>query len=265
MTDFHAHDLADIHNHLCPGVDDGARTLDESLRHLRLLRADGVTRLATSSHLQGWLAYEENGIEERLRRIEEAWRELEQACRGQGDVPALRFNQEILVPNPDVAELVFAVDGVGLRGTSYALIEFGFDPEGDLRDVVRAVRSAGRRPIVAHPERYRHQGGLMPPEIIRGWREAGALLQVNCGSVLGDYGREIRDLAWRLLADGVVDLLGTDHHADNRQVSPRRAGELLARRGAAEQARLLLVENPNHVLDDEETVSVPAWRAQAAA
>ncbi|MBX6364045.1 MAG: hypothetical protein IRZ00_09275 [Gemmatimonadetes bacterium] len=265
MTDFHLQDLADIHNHLCPAVDDGARTLDEALRYLRALRADGVTRLATSSHLQGWLAYEENGIEERLRRIEDAWRTLEQATHGHDDLPALHFNQEILVPNPDVAELVFAVDGVGLRGTRYALIEFGFDPEGDLRDVIHVVRSAGRRPIVAHPERYRHQGGVMPIGTIRGWKEAGALLQVNCGSLLGDYGREIHDLAWRLLAQGLVDLLGTDHHGDNRQVSPRRAGELLVHRGAVEQARLLLAENPNRILDDADTLTVPAWPAQAAA
>ena len=59
--------LADIHNHLVPGVDDGSRNLDESIRNLRELRSQGVTQLATSSHLNGWLVYE-NALAHLLRK-----------------------------------------------------------------------------------------------------------------------------------------------------------------------------------------------------
>lgn len=265
MNEIDAKDLADIHNHLNPGVDDGAKSLSESLRYLRILRAEGVRRLATSSHLQGWLAYEPGGIADRLRRIEEAWRTLRLACEGSDDFPELRFNQEILVPTPEVARLVFETPEVGLRGTRYALCEFGFDPEGDLAEVVRVVLDAGRQPIVAHPERYRHEGGVMPIERIRAWKEAGALLQVNCGSLTGAYGSGIRELAWRLLGEGLADLLGTDHHADSRPVSPRETLRALAAEGATEQARLLFSENPNRILDDRDTVAVPPWRGKQAA
>lgn len=256
--------LADIHNHLVPAVDDGSKSLSESLTHLRSLRTQGVVELATSSHLSGWKVYEEGAFERRLARLEEGFRELEAACAGRDDVPRLRFSQEILTPSRDVAEMVFATDGVGLRGTSYALCEFGFDPEGDLVDVVEAVRSAGKRIIVAHPERYRRDGEPIPIEYIRAWKDAGALLQVNYGSILGHYGPGHEALGWQLITEGLADLLASDHHADFRPTSPRETLHALLARGLADQAKLLLSENPRRILADEDTLAVSA-PAEAAA
>lgn len=256
--------LADIHNHLVPGVDDGSRSLEESIRNLRALRAEGVTTLATSSHLNGWLVYEQ-GLAARLRRLEQGFELLRVACADRDDVPALRFSQEILTPTADVARQVFETPGVGLRGTSYALCEFGFDPPDELIPVIEEVLRAGRRIIVAHPERYRRDGEPIPIEPIREWKQAGALLQVNCGSLLGNYGRGHQALGWELIEEGLADLLGTDHHADYRPVSPRAAAHALLARGAREQARLLLSENPLRILADEETLPVPALGREAAA
>ncbi|HEX9107966.1 MAG TPA: CpsB/CapC family capsule biosynthesis tyrosine phosphatase, partial [Longimicrobiales bacterium] len=106
MNDIEPAVLADIHNHLVPGVDDGSKSLDESIRNLRALRAEGVTELATSSHLNGWLVYEV-GLAARLRRLAAGFELLSAACAGRDDVPVLRFSQEILTPTPDVAEKVF--------------------------------------------------------------------------------------------------------------------------------------------------------------
>ncbi len=264
MTEAIPANLADIHNHLVPGVDDGSRTLDESLRYLRELRAEGVVELATSSHLSGWLVYEDR-FAQRLERLERAFEQLRQACAGREDVPTLRFNQEILVPTVEVAERAFATPGVGLRGTTYALCEFGFDPEGDPAEVVRAVAAAGKRVIVAHPERYRQNGLAWPVERVRALRDAGALLQVNCGSLLGHYGPGHEALGWQMIEEGLADLLGTDNHADQHPVSPRETARALLARGAAEQARLLLSENPMRVLADEETLPVPALGKEEAA
>ena len=84
--------LADIHNHLVPGVDDGSRSVSESLTYLRQLHAEGVVELATSSHLSGWLVYEEGALEERLHRLEQGFAQLERACAGREDVPRLFFS-----------------------------------------------------------------------------------------------------------------------------------------------------------------------------
>ena len=258
--------LADIHNHLAPAVDDGSRSLDESLAHLRALRAEGVVELATSSHLNGRLVCEGEGVfADRLARLRRGFEVLRAACEGRDDVPRLRFSQEILTATADVARRVFATEGVGLGGTSYALCEFGFDPEGDLVEVVHAVRAAGKRVIIAHPERYRQHRQPIPIEHIRQWKAAGALLQLNGGSLLGEYGPGHEALAWRMIEEGLADLAGTDHHGDYRPVSPRDVMRALFARGAAEQARLLLSENPRRILSDEETLVVPALPAEAAA
>ncbi len=265
MSDFAEDFLADIHNHLVPAVDDGAKSMSESLEHLRALRAEGVTELATSSHLSGWKVYEEDAFPRRLERLRRGFEVLQAECAGRDDVPTLRFSQEILTPTPDVARRVFAHADVGLAGTSYALCEFGFDPEDDLVKVVRTVLGFGKRIIVAHPERYRQTGQPMPIEAIRAWKAAGALLQLNCGSLLGEHGPGHQALAWRMIEEGLADLLGTDHHGDYRPVSPRETARLLLARGAAEQARLLLSENPRRILADQDTLAVPPLRAEAAA
>ena len=139
----------------------------------------------------------------------------------------------------------------GVRGSRYALVEYGFDLRVDATKVVEAVLAAGKRMIVSHPERYRRDGQPVSVAEILSWKKAGALLQVNGGSVLGDYGERIAQTAWRLLEDGQVDLIATDHHADSREVSPAAVAERLLARLSVEAARLLMCENPAHVLDDQ--------------
>ncbi|HEY6009745.1 MAG TPA: CpsB/CapC family capsule biosynthesis tyrosine phosphatase, partial [Geobacteraceae bacterium] len=136
--------IVDIHNHLLPGVDDGSESFDESLHHLRNLYDDGVRQLAVSPHLFGWLTREERGLDLRLDRLEQVFAELERACRTRDDVPRLFFSQEILCPKPEIARAVFANPRPGVRHTSYALVEFGFDLATDCREVVQAVLASGK-------------------------------------------------------------------------------------------------------------------------
>lgn len=249
-------DIVDIHNHLLPGVDDGARSIDESLRHLRALRNAGVTRLAVSPHLFGWLTEEPNGLTARLDRLEEVFAQVEEEFAGRTDIPKLYFNQEILCQTAAMAHAVFREPRAGLRGTRYALVEFGFDLTIDVTEIVRAVLASGRRMIISHPERFRRGGHPVDVSELLSWKAAGALLQVNGGSLLGDYGRNVSRTAWALLHGGHADLIATDHHADQREVSPAEVASIIAEYGGAEQARVLMCENPGRILDDGDTVSV---------
>lgn len=266
MNEFEATQLADLHNHLVPGVDDGARTLTESVRHLRAMAGAGVTRLAVSPHLDARAVHESGAVVERMALLRSAFGTLVRACAGHADVPDLVFGQEILVPDPETAKRIFAHEvRVGIDGTRYALVEFGFDLGTDPAGVLHATIDAGRTPIVAHPERYRRDGGVVPLDEVRSWKAAGALLQVNGGSVLGDYGPGIQELALRILAGGLGDLIGTDSHADARPVSPAAVGYALDRRGAGGLARILLSENPQRILADRDTVTAPATPLPAVA
>jgi tyrosine-protein phosphatase YwqE len=107
---------------------------------------------------------------------------------------------------------------------------------------------------VAHPERYRYLPGFDPVETATAWRAAGALLQINAGSLGGHYERSnpgSRALAWRFIADGLADLIATDHHASNRPVSPREAWDALAAHCGAELARRLMSDTPGRIVRNE--------------
>jgi protein-tyrosine phosphatase len=257
--------LIDIHNHLLPAVDDGAKSLEESLRHLATLRAEGVERLAFSPHLNGNLATEPPGaVAERMRRLYAAFQEVTAATVGDDAYPVLAFSQEVLLPDAALVSRVLRQPRVGVAGGPYVLVEFGFQLPPDPLGVLRAVRAADRLPIVAHPERYRREGAPVPVEEIRQWRQAGALLQVNAGSLLGRYSASVGTLGWALLDAGLADLVASDHHADHRPVSPAAAARELEARGADAAARLLLYENPLRILEGRATHAVPALRQAAA-
>ncbi|MFW6079026.1 MAG: CpsB/CapC family capsule biosynthesis tyrosine phosphatase [Gemmatimonadota bacterium] len=259
-------DYADIHNHLLPAVDDGAGSLDESLRHLHAMAACGVTRLAFSSHLHGWIAYEHGALARRLDDLEAAYDRVRAACAERDDVPAdLVFGQEILVSDPETARRLFDEPRVGFRGTDYALIEFGFHLPDDPLGVIRAVRASGRRPIIAHPERYNRDGTPADADEILAWRAEGALLQANAGSLLGRHGDGLAEHAWRLLARGAFDLIASDHHGDARPDSPDRVAARLADRGAQHLVEPLLCENPRRILGNRGTRRVEPWSPQAVA
>ncbi len=258
-------DFVEIHNHLLPGVDDGSRSLEETTRHLRGLAADGVRRLAFSPHLFGFLAEQPGRLEARLRELRRVYEAVTAELRGRDDVPRLQLGQELLLTTPESVAPVLSVDGVGHAGSRYVLIEFGFElPEGCV-EIIRAVREHGRRPVIAHPERYRRDGGRVALDEIVEWKQAGALLQVNAGSLAGRYQPDMRQLAWDLLAEGLPDLIGSDNHADSRPQSPLEADRLLRARDAAEHATLLLNENPNRLLDDLDLLAVPPVPRRAAA
>lgn len=265
MNEFEAKGLVDLHNHLVPGVDDGAQDMDESIRSLRVLANDGLAALAVSPHLDGCLAHGPgDALETRLTELLSSFHELRRNAMEAG-LPVPIFSQEILIPDAATAWKVFRGREVGLSGTEFALVEFGFELGEDPVGVVHTMLEAGRRPIVAHPERYRRGNGAVGFEEINAWKEAGALLQVNAGSFLGQYGDSPRHLAWRIVTAGLADIVSSDHHGDYRPVSLSEAGRALAAEDAAEQARLLLSENPRRILAGRSTVRVPPRLSETTA
>jgi protein-tyrosine phosphatase len=246
--------IIDLHSHLVPGVDDGTRTIGESLEALRALFREGVRAAVTTPHLLLPHLPTEESVQRELDRQRKAFEDLVAACLGREDIPALYLGQEIWAPDAVAVRRILHRRDVGLPGRSL-LIEFGFDLQGTHNDVVQAVSDSGRQIVIAHPERYRYLPGMEPLEVLRGWQELGALLQVNVGSLNGHYqgsspGSE--QLAWEMVAAGLVDVLATDHHGPRRVgVSPLEAVHTLIARGEQVLAERAMSDVPGRIMRDD--------------
>lgn len=241
--------MADVHCHFVPGVDDGAPDLAAALRWLERGLEEGVCRVAATPHLPAGRA----GGRYR-RRAEEAFLELRAAAREEMPELELRLAFELRLDGSPVDP---EDQGLWLGTGGHLLVEYDLLrlPAGDPVAPMEPLLEAGRVPVLAHPERYR--GAAEGLDWARRLREAGALLAVNAGSLLGRYGARPEETARRLLAGGLVDLVASDHHA-----RPRRSdglGEVRGPLAAADPAaaRRLLWENPGAVLDGEPTGPAP--------
>lgn len=256
--------FVDLHNHLVPGVDDGAATVAEAVDALRTLYAEGVRTLVATPHLLVPRLATDAAVGRELDLQRRAFDRLAVAVARERDLPALGLGQEIWSPDAATLRRVVERSDVGLAGSKALLVEFGFELVGTHDEVVRAAVAAGRRIVIAHPERYRYPAGRDPVRVMRRWRELGGLLQVNAGSFTGhyrDHRPESQSLAWTLVAEGMVDIIGSDHHGPRWVgVSPLEAYDALCAHGEQAAAVRAMVERPEALVRDEpiEATSGPA-------
>jgi protein-tyrosine phosphatase len=256
MADSHSPQLAivDLHSHLVPGVDDGATTVAESLTALGALYRQGVRTVVTTPHLLLPRLETHAAIDRELELQRHAFDQLICACRGRADLPTISLGQEIWAPDAGTIRRVVGRTDVGLGG-KYLLVEFGFDLQGTHLDVIQEVNQAGRSMVIAHPERYDYLPDQDPFELMQRWREAGALLQVNVGSLTGHYerstpGSEAR--SWKMVELGLVDLFATDHHGPRRAgVSPAEAVDALIARGESALVKRAMMDTPGLIARGE--------------
>lgn len=246
--------MVDLHSHLVPGVDDGTRTVAESIQALSALYGEGVRAVVTTPHLLVPYLDSDAAIGRELELQRRAFDGLVAACSDRTDLPTLWLGQEILAPDAASVARVVRRGDVGLPGR-FLLVEFGFELQGNHNDVIRAVLDAGRQMVIAHAERYHFLPGHDPIEVMRTWQELGALLQVNVGSLTGHYrgsSPQSERLAWEMIESGLVDVLATDHHGPRRAgVSPREALNALIARGELALAERAMAEIPGRILRDD--------------
>ena len=197
-------ELADLHSHLVPGVDDGAQDLDTALKAVSQFLDAGVRRILTTPHLEGSLALRPATLQHRLREIHDGWEILKESVDEMFPSLDLRLGLEIMMEDPllDLSDSRLTLDG-----GRFVLIEWPrMQVPPGTGAVVQRLIDQGVVPIIAHPERYLGLDGAL--KIPEDWRARGARLQVNHGSLLGQYGAAVQGVATRLLRRGMVDLGG---------------------------------------------------------
>jgi len=245
--------LVDIHSHLVPGVDDGAKSVSAVIAAIDRMTHVGIRRMITTPHIRGSLTLDADRLERRLSDVSDAFATAASAVKERFPEVEYRRGHEILI---DVPEVDLSDERIRLAGTSFVLIEWPrlHIPPGTTRVLTR-MSEQGYRPIVAHPERYLGMGQRI--ELAAGWRAAGAYLQVNYGSLDGRYGVEARTTALDLLQAGLVDYFASDHHGQHGMpIYRREAWKLLEERGAGEALDLLCRVNPSRILQDLDPLPV---------
>jgi protein-tyrosine phosphatase len=236
--------VIDIHSHLLPGVDDGSRSLAQSVAVLKELAQAGITDIVVTPHLRAGDIPGKG--EEAIRVRDERLAELKTAAPAE---VRLHAGFEIMLDGP-LPRAVLGDRRYALAGSRYYLVEFPLSVMGHLvADVLQAISAKGLVPIVAHPERYH----LCTVRTVDLWRTVGAAIQLDATAITRPTSRG--ELARRLLRAGLADVLAADNHGDRRSLATGR--RFLEEHGAADAAAWLTVENPRAVINDGRLVPVP--------
>ena len=248
--------IVDFHNHLIPGVDDGAQTPAESVAGVAAFIENGVGVLVATPHFDAGLSLDPPALAARLTEIDAGWDALRAMCTERyPELETYRAVELLLdIPEPDLGDA-----RLRMNGGPFFLVEFPFMtvPPHSAR-ALSTLRQTGYIPILAHPERYR---GLPEIEVAGAWREAGAYLQVNGGSLLGRYGTRAQHTAHELLRRSWVDYVCSDYHARGVPlISEYR--KWLEQAAGLEQAVTLTETNPARMLRGDLPLPLPLLRSE---
>jgi len=248
--------MIDLHCHILPGIDDGARTLGEAVAMCRAAAADGCTAMVATPHQRRGAWW--NGDRARLAALR---RELAAELAGLATPPELavlpgaeiRVDGELLA---DVAAISPDTDweaGTGvlpLAGSRYLLLEFGGGEQPEMAaDLVHELAVGGWRPVLAHPEHIPWMAA--DPAVVARLVALGALVQVTAMSVTGGFGRRPQADIFRLLEAGLVHFVASDSHdLVRRPPGLSAARRAIAARWGEELAARLCEDNPRAVVAD---------------
>ena len=233
--------LIDIHSHILYGADDGARTEEDSHEMLKMAAGDGIRAILLTPHY-----HREKllcGREECLLRYRDLKKYIEE-----NKLPLrLAYGAEIYYVE-GIEEELEQKKCPTLNATSFVLVEF--DPGyafSSLLNGLLKLQACGYQPILAHAERY--ECILEKPDRVRELKDHRIWIQLNAGSVLGDFGRPVKSFCKGVLKKGLADIIATDAHSvTHRKPLLSEAYKYTEKKYGEAYANALFFENPLRVL-----------------
>lgn len=196
----------DIHSHLIPGIDDGAQTIEETIKIIKEFEKLGYKKIVTTPHIMS--DYYKNTPEIILNGL----KNVREAVSKQG----LNIEIEAAAEYNLDADFEKLIDkGELLKfGENYLLFELPFFQEPPmLNDIIWKLQTKEYLPVLAHVERYTFWFSNW--ERIKELKDRGVLFQLNINSLTGHYGPEVKKLGEKLIDNNYVDFLGSDCHNIN--------------------------------------------------
>ena len=197
--------MTDVHSHILFGIDDGSRTISESIELLKKLKSVGFNNVILTPHFILDSTYNSN-YESNIK----IYNELKERLIDENIDINIYLGNEIFI-DKNVPTLLEKNIITSLNGTKYVLVEFPMHNKLlNLEDMLYEIRSRGYEVVIAHPERY--DAFKEDYSIVDTLREDGFLFQSNYSSILGYYGKDSIKLLKYMLKRHYIDFLGTDIH-----------------------------------------------------
>lgn len=201
LTDLIPSNYIDIHSHLIPGIDDGAKTIDDSINLINELNKIGFNQFITTPHIMPpvW-----NNNTSTIQKGEK----VVQVALDRNNIPFKAAAEYML--DHQFLEMLKNEQLLTLK-ENYLLVEMSYlNPPINIQEIVYEIQIAGYTPILAHPERYLflHQNF----DFYTTLKKSGCLFQLNLLSVVGYYGLPVLKTAEKLLKQKMIDFVGSDLH-----------------------------------------------------
>lgn len=226
--------MIDIHCHILPGLDDGAKNINVAIEMGEAAIADGITHVIATPHASAEYKFDP-------QRIRAALAELRAGFEGR---LTLASGCDFHLSLENVRDFHLDPAKYTLSQKNYLLVEFSeFSIPPSTEDVLHGIRLAGVFPIITHPERNRLI--LAHPELLTRWMRLGCYVQITAQSVLGKFGAKAKAAAEKWLDHDLVHFIASDaHNASQRPLKLRVAFDAVAERRGETIAQALFCENP---------------------
>lgn len=236
----------DLHSHWVFGVDDGARTADDSAELVRALHGAGFDHVVATPHMRPGMF--DNTRERLVGAFERTVRELEARAREASlTLPRLSLASEHFFDD-EVFERILAGKGLPYPGEHAVLVEFSARQlPAYASHRFYDLRRRRLRPVVAHPERY--EPVWADRAVLEPLLDRGAVLLLDVAALAGKYGRAPRRAAEELLDEGLYYAACSDAHGARDVPEVVKGIARLEALVGAEEARFLLVDGPTHILE----------------
>lgn len=238
--------MIDIHSHVLYGLDDGARTIEDSVAMVRMAAEHGTTDLVATPHANPKYRFDPEIVEQRRAEVAAA----------SGNILRLHTGCDFHLSYDNIQDAIENPAKYAINHHCYLMVEFS-----DLlifhntAEIFSRLSEAGMTPVITHPER----NSLLRQRLdrIAAWVEAGARVQVTGQSLLGEFGRRAAEFSRTLLDRRLVHFLASDaHDCEHRPPRLDLAYAWVKEKYGEELAEALCVANPKATLTGESLVPI---------
>ena len=233
----------DMHSHILPAMDDGSKSMEMTLAMLRIAEKEGIGTIYATSHCMPGKGHPT------LKKVEERIQQVSEAAWDEGIDIELKKGTEYYYIE-EMLEWLEEGKVITLGDSQCILVEF--EPIAEktyIRNAVREILGFNYRPVIAHVERY---PSLMEKNFstMSEMKEMGALIQVNCDSVINANNWNTKRMIKKMLQMGIVDFVSTDSHRDHgRAPYMEKCAGVLAKKYGETYARALTGGNAEKYLN----------------